>query len=77
VAAKNIPKAIEDLSAVLAMAAPLHNIKSAARQKLDRMQHSHPTNAAARGIAGTLTTLGMQHSHLTNATSRPNVATAT
>ena len=40
-AAKDVPKAVVDLNAVLATAAPLHKIKSAARQKLDRMQHGH------------------------------------
>lgn len=37
-AAGDTPKAIDDLSAVLAMAEPLENIKTAARQKLVRME---------------------------------------
>ena len=40
-AVKDLPRAQSDLNAVLAMAAPLRKIKSAARQKLDRMQHGH------------------------------------
>jgi hypothetical protein len=50
-AANEIPKAIQDLNAVLAMSAPPNKVKLAARQKLDRMQsksHVHRT-AAPRG----------------------------
>jgi hypothetical protein len=37
-AANQVPKAIQDLNAVLTMTAAPHKVKSAARQKLDRMQ---------------------------------------
>jgi tetratricopeptide (TPR) repeat protein len=37
-AAGNNPKAIDDLNAVLAMAEPLENVKTAAKQKLVRME---------------------------------------
>ena len=37
-AAKDNPKAIDDLNAVLAMEEPLANVKTAARQKLVRME---------------------------------------
>jgi hypothetical protein len=48
-AAGDAAQATDDLDAVLATTtAPLRRVKSAARQKLDRMQHSHPTNAASR-----------------------------
>jgi tetratricopeptide (TPR) repeat protein len=36
---KSFPKAVADLNAVLAISTPLRQIKSAARQKLDRMKH--------------------------------------
>ena len=44
----DVVNATKDLNAVLASNATLTRIKSAARQKLDRMQHSHPTNAVSR-----------------------------
>ena len=47
-AAKEIPKAIQDLNVVLAMKAPLHMVKSAARQKLDRMQRRNCMGTAPR-----------------------------
>jgi hypothetical protein len=47
-AAKDIPKAVQDLNAVLAMAAPPPRVKSAASQKLDRMQRRHDTDTAPR-----------------------------
>jgi tetratricopeptide (TPR) repeat protein len=47
-AANQIPEAIQDLNAVLAMTAPLHKVKSAARQKLDRMQRRDHLNTASR-----------------------------
>jgi predicted dinucleotide-binding enzyme len=48
-AAGDAAQATDDLDAVLATTTtPLRRVKSAARQKLDRMQHSHPTNAASR-----------------------------
>jgi hypothetical protein len=37
-AANQVPKAIQDLDAVLTMAGAPNKVKSAARQKLDRMQ---------------------------------------
>jgi hypothetical protein len=37
-AARDNPKAIDDLSAVLAMAEPLAHVKTAAKQKLVRME---------------------------------------
>jgi hypothetical protein len=37
-AAGNNPKAVDDLNAVLAMAEPLERVKTAARQKLVRME---------------------------------------
>jgi hypothetical protein len=40
-AANNAPEAIVDLDAILAMAAPLREIKLAARRRLDRMHHQH------------------------------------
>jgi hypothetical protein len=51
-ATKETPKAIQDLNAVLAMAAPLHKVKSAARQKLSRMQHRDCMDTAPRLHAG-------------------------
>lgn len=45
-AANDAAKAAEDLNAVLATPAPLPKIKSAARQKLERMQHGHHAVAA-------------------------------
>jgi hypothetical protein len=45
-AAKVIPKAVDDLNAVLAMTAPLRRIKSAARQTLERMQRGHHPETA-------------------------------
>ena len=47
-AAKEIPRAIQDLNAVLAMTVPLHKVKLAARQKLDRMQRRDCTDTAPR-----------------------------
>jgi len=37
-AANEIPKAVDDLQAVLAMVAPLRDVKLAAKRRLDRMQ---------------------------------------
>jgi hypothetical protein len=47
-AANEIPKAIQDLNAVLAMAAPPPKVKSAARQKLDQMQRRDHMGTAPR-----------------------------
>ena len=47
-AAKEIPKAFQDLNAVLAMNVPLLKIKLAARQKLDRMHRRDCMDAAPR-----------------------------
>jgi hypothetical protein len=47
-AANEIPKAIQDLNAVLAMAAPPPKVKLAARQKLDRMQRRDYMDTAPR-----------------------------
>jgi len=38
-AVNDIPKAVHDLHAVLTMEEPLHDIKQAARRRLDHMQH--------------------------------------
>jgi hypothetical protein len=47
-AAKEIPKATQDLNAVLAMTVPLHKVKLAAKQKLDRMQRRDCMDIAPR-----------------------------
>jgi hypothetical protein len=47
-AANECPKAIQDLNAVLAMTAAPNKVKSAARQKLDRMQRRIHMNTAPR-----------------------------
>jgi hypothetical protein len=47
-ATKEIPKAIQDLNAVLAMTAPPPKVKSAARQKLDRIRRREDINTARR-----------------------------
>ena len=47
-ATKEIPKAIQDLNAVLAMTTPPHKVKSAARRKLDRMQRRDCMDTAPR-----------------------------
>jgi len=47
-ASNEIPKTIQDLDAVLAMTAAPHKVKSAARQKLDRMQRRDYMNPAPR-----------------------------
>jgi predicted ATPase len=46
VACKNFVSAAKDLNAVLDLPAPLRQIKSAARQKLDRMQHAQGSATA-------------------------------
>ena len=45
-ASNEIPKAIQDLNAVLAMTAAPHKVKSAARLKLDRMQRRDHVDTA-------------------------------
>ena len=45
-AAKDIPKAVKDLSLILAMKATLTNIKSMARQKLIRLEGSTTSRVA-------------------------------
>ena len=47
-AANEIRKAIQDLNAVLAMTAAPHKVKSAARQKLDRMHRRNYMDIAPR-----------------------------
>ena len=47
-AANEIRKAIQDLKAVLAMTAAPHKVKSAARQKLDRMQRRNYMDTTLR-----------------------------
>jgi hypothetical protein len=47
-AANEISDAIQDLSEVLAMEASPHKVKSAARQKIDRMQRRHYVHTALR-----------------------------
>jgi hypothetical protein len=47
-AANEIPKAIQDLNTVLAMTAAPHMVKSAARQKLGRMQRRDYMDTARR-----------------------------
>jgi hypothetical protein len=48
-AAKETPKAIGDLRAVLAMEAPLREIKLAAQRRLDRMQRRHDADGPSPG----------------------------
>jgi hypothetical protein len=47
-ATNDVPRAVDDLNAVLAMTDPLRKVKSAARQKLDRMHHRHNMYNASR-----------------------------
>lgn len=47
-AAGDDAKATEDLTAVLGTAAPLRRVKSAARQKLERMHHRQAKGSATR-----------------------------
>jgi hypothetical protein len=47
-AANEIRKAIQDLNAVLTMTAAPHQVKSAARQKLDQMHRRNYMDTAAR-----------------------------
>ena len=47
-AAGKTAKAVADLNAVLAIPLPLHDVKTAARRRLGRMQHHHNATAAVR-----------------------------